>query len=591
MSNALSEKLNKAICLKDEGNLKQAAEEYKQILKEFPNNEIAFSELLNVFIEDNNFEDALTLICTVLDDEKKSHFYLKLWLYVVKKKDVDEALNIFEKALSTGTKFKTPEIYAISAEYYKMKKCFQKAAEAYISAIEITPDRESYYIDCSEILENMKRHEIAIEILKAGVKFNPQSYIIYSKLGYLCLKINNYDGSIDYCRMAIEINSQCSIPYNNMGLAYSSKRMPEEAIKCFKKSIQMNTQNLDAYYNLATEQLSIGKLKEAIENYNKSIELKPDFADAHYNLGLCYLLLGNFDEGFLENEWRFKRNSQVKKNHPDIRTDKLMWDGKASLENRTILVLFEQGYGDSIQFARFLPVLAEKAGKVVVKIQPKLEKLFERSIQNVEFIKTDKFDEFPYFDTYCFMMSLPYLLKITQNNIPLNDDYLKPDSGKVSIYKEKYFNNEQFKLGIKWKGHPEGKENNTIPLDAFYKLADIQNLKIYSFQTDDGMEELKNIPKNFEIINLGEEFNDFDDTAAAVENLDLVLCNDTSLAHLSGALNKTTWILLPNVPDFRWLIEGNTSKWYNSVRLFRKNKNDDWHSLIIKVKEELLKMV
>jgi len=186
-------------------------------------------------------------------------------------------------------------------------------------------------------------------------------------------------------------------------------------------------------------------------------------------------------------------------------------------------------------------------------------------------------------------MSLPYCLKANSENVPFKDKYLKVDPEKVDYYRKKYFQTDKFKVGIFWQGRKEYKDDNnrSIPLEYFLKLSQIKDVKLFSFQKGYGIEQLEDISERIEIINLGETFNDFLDTAAAIENLDLFITIDTSVAHLSAALNKPTWILLSYVPEWRWGLTGETSYWYNSVELFRQRDPGNWDELLNRVTKKL----
>jgi hypothetical protein len=320
------------------------------------------------------------------------------------------------------------------------------------------------------------------------------------------------------------------------------------------------------------------------KNEITAIEIKPDYTEAHFNLGTTYLLNRNFEEGWAEYEWRFLRKQVDCPKLPDF--SQYIWDG-SSLENKTIYVCYEQGYGDIIQFARFVPILNSMGAKVIFKVPAALEKLFKQNDLKAEIISSYYPDNSIKFDTFTYLMSLPYLLKLNFNNIPLTNGYLEADANKARLYKEKYFNNNKFKIGINWKGSQKGSKKKTVPFQYFCSIADIPDINLYSLQKEDKAGQDQNLFSEKGIVNLGKLFDDFSDTAAAIENLDLIISNDTSIVHLAGAMGKPTWVLLPFVPDWRWLLETETSLWYNNLKLIRQNEQGNWDSVFKRVQELL----
>jgi ADP-heptose:LPS heptosyltransferase len=220
---------------------------------------------------------------------------------------------------------------------------------------------------------------------------------------------------------------------------------------------------------------------------------------------------------------------------------------------------------------------------VIFKAPNNLIDLFRQSNLKAEIIEENFPDEKIIYDTYISLLSIPRILKTNLDNIPFSSGYLKINKEKVEDYRQKHLNNKNFKIGIKWKGTLKGNQNRQIPLKYFYDLAKLPNTEVYSFQKGAGIEQLQEVPPDIQITDLGSTFNNFADTAAAMENMDLIICNDTSIVHLAGALGKTVWILLPQTPEWRWLLNREDSPWYDSVRLFRQKKAGDWQEVMQRV--------
>lgn len=549
MTTSINEKLDIALNLYDNKNFEQAEVLYREVLSFDLTNINALNGLISVLKNMQRYDEASAYALKLIEIERDATVYLNLWLHFIQKGDLVNALKHVENIIVVNSQLKNPEVFFLIAECFRIEKNFDKSVEYYLKAIDLGPQNIKYYMVCAAVLDMVGKYDDAIKLLEIALNVDSKNYLIHSELGNLFIAISDYDKAVEHCEKALELKPDSAETYNNLAICYKHKL------------------NIDS----------------AINYVKKAIELNPDFVDAHYNLGTLNLLINNFNVGFAEYEWRLKKNSN---RQPVIKTDKPMWDG-SSLVNKTIFVSFEQGLGDSIMFARYLPLFIENGAKILLKIPQSLENLFKRSFPEIEIVNIGEQGNLPNFDAYCFLMSLAYLFKTTPDSIPLAKRYLKADKQKVAAYKEKYFNNDDFKIGIKWKGNPKGESQREILLSAFLQLADVPNVKLYSLQKGDGIEELQNVPKNIEIVDLGDTFVDFDDTAAAIENLDLVITCDTSIVHLAGALGKKTWLLLHSYPDWRWLLNTAKSNWYDSVAIFRCDADNNWDNLISRVSKEL----
>lgn len=310
--------------------------------------------------------------------------------------------------------------------------------------------------------------------------------------------------------------------------------------------------------------------QSAIECYKKALEINPDDIRTKVCLGVSYLKLKNFEKGWELFENRYPANDLIKP----------IWKGE-NIEDKTLYVYYEAGFGDTIMFARFLPLLKNKCKKVLFHPQTELAKFFQDSDLGVEILcknsKTIDMD----FDYHIPMRSLPYALKITSEaDIPSKDNYLKVDENKVRFYKENYCDNDKFKIGINWRGNSVSDDRRQIDL-RFFEGLDLPNTQIYSLQVGVSGK----LPKNF--VDLGSTFNDFSDTAAAIENLDLIISNDTSLVHVAGALGKKCFVLLPFAPDWRWGVSLDSSYWYYSLKLFTQKHPENWQEVFEEIHAEI----
>ena len=250
------------------------------------------------------------------------------------------------------------------------------------------------------------------------------------------------------------------------------------------------------------------------------------------------------------------------------------------------------GYGDSIQFARYLPVLTSLGAKVLCKVQTPLVELFRKSNLNAEIFDESTDENELKYDFQASFLYLPALFKPFVNEIPHSKGYLNADPDKVKIFKDKYFDNNLFKIGIVWRsGNDNGydRKKSISNVNYFSPIARLDGVKLYSLQKGESTLQLND--SDIDIVNLGDKFEDFSDTAAAIENLDLVITVDTSTVHLAGALGKKIYLLLSSTAEWRWLNEGETTDWYDSVRLFRQTEPENWSDVIENIKESVTKLI
>jgi len=516
-----------------------------------PNDASTYNSLGGAFLDINQFDEAIiNLERAVKIKPDYVNAYINLGNAYIKKDEIDKAINCLEFAIELNPRNYLSYVSLGNAVLEKDE--LDKALNLFQTAFSLKPDEAGILLTIGNVYIKKDQLDEALATFNRLLELDPNSFDAYLNIGNTYLKKFNNDKVIEYCEKALELKPDFAEAYLNIGNAYKNKRDIDKSLYYFKKAV----------------------------------ESKPDYADAHFNLGTTYLLNKDFDNGWVEYEWRIKRK---KSGCPKLDFIQPKWDG-SSLKDKTIYISYEQGYGDTIQFARFLPVLSSMGANVKFKIQASMEQLFNQSNLNAEIINSNYPDNLIKFDTYTYLMSLPYLLKLKANDIPFSNGYLKADINKVSSYKESYFNNDKFKVGIKWKGNPKGNKYREIPLKYFYSLANIANIKLYSLQKGDGIEQLTDLPNEVEIINLGDSFNDFSDTAAAIENLDLVISNDTSIAHLAGALGKQTWILISAISEWRWLLDIDTSPWYDSIRLFRQKEVKNWDEVFERVSSNLRKL-
>jgi tetratricopeptide (TPR) repeat protein len=400
-------------------------------------------------------------------------------------------------------------------------------------------------------------------------------------LGIIEYQRGKYESAVQLIQKAIK-NYPNAIFYGNLGMVYNALEKENESVENFEKALELNPEYPNSYlanYNLGISYKSNGEFDKALVHYNKAIEKNKDFFDAYWNRGVLLLLLGKLKEGFEDYEYRFKKSKPT-----DSRIfDKPKWNGE-SLEDKKILIVAEQGFGDDIQFARFIPLVKKLGAYVILECKKGLRNLFGVSSFIDEFVDKEEIAR-TNFDFYIHLMSLPKLLGIDLTNIP-NSPYIQIQKENSEKYR---LNFPEFKIGINWAGnpeYPEDKERSTI-FETFRCLEEIPGVKLFSLQKGEPLKQVQ----NSNVIRLSDNINDFSDTAGIIDNLDLVISTDTSVVHLAGAMGKPVWVLLSHIPDWRWLLERKDSPWYPSMKLFRQKEKGNWNSVMEEVVGELKRLI
>lgn len=386
----------------------------------------------------------------------------------------------------------------------------------------------------------------------------------------------------------LEAEPLCAEAYQGLGVVYFSKNEFDKSIEFSMKAVDLYGNDEQArvsecFLNLAIAFKAKNDLQNALFCYENAIMLNVNNYDAYFGISVTYLLNKDFENGFKLYRSRFFKSHSVIAHFVE---DKKEWQGE-KIKNKNLYVYSEQGFGDNIQFVRYLKELSKRTGaNVLYKPYKELEKLFEENDLGVELVKNSTDDEQLDFDAYTHLLSIPQLIKLTVDNIPLSSGYLMPNKSKVKKYKSKYFNNKKFKLGIVWRGTLDPYIEKVLSLKNFTKFLNVPNVEVYSFQVNLTDEEICELKKN-NIHNLESTFKDFSDTAAAIENLDLLISVDTSVAHLAGAMNKPVWVLLPYIPEWRWFLDSEKSPWYDSAKLYRQDELRNWENVFPRVLKDL----
>lgn len=601
-----------------ENDFDQATYYFKKSLKENKNFPGVQNGLGLIFLQKKDFHKAIEkfneYVKFVPDDESG---YINLGNCYKELEEYDEAISYYNNAIKINNN--NPIIYNNLGTIHSLNKNNNLAVESFSKAIEIKKDyiealtnRAKLFIEtgrdddglldlekaiclspdnysCNNLLAifyyNSKNYKIATKYFIKTNELIPGQRETLNNIGMCYLHSKELDKSIEYFDLAINADLDNPVSYNNKANALMLKSQFDDAEKIFEFSLSLDPSSEQTLLNLGNLRLIQSNYSEAIRCYTLATRLKDDYADAYFNLSLIKLLHADFNAGLKLYEWRLHKNREFKIFDKEINK---RWNGKDDLKNKTIIILAEQGFGDTIQFARFVKLFNHKTTKVFFKVQDCMKDLISTMCKNISVIGFN--DEVGAFDYQIPLMSIPYAFKMTYLTIPSTNKYLSAREDLVNRWKKK-IGSTGFKIGVAWQGSDTDADRfRSFKPREFEIFSSLKNIRLISLQKNS---ELENFNKRSKIkiedfskeIDVGKQA--FLDTAAIIENLDLVITCDTSIAHLSGALNCPTWIMLGAQHDWRWFINNDRSVWYQSVKLFRQIELENWKDPFENVKELL----
>ena len=415
-----------------------------------------------------------------------------------------------------------------------------------------------------------------------ALALTPASAEIHNNLGNVLRGAGRLDGAIAAFQSALALDPALAEAHFNLGLVTLQLGDAQGAKRCFREAVLQRPSFADAHLNFGFLLEEEGDHAGAIAAYRNAIAADPGLVEAHVNLGMQLLLTGHFAEGWREYEWRLR--------YPEYGAGAAgvpRWDG-APLGGRTILLDAEQGYGDTIQFLRYAPLVAQRGGKVIVRCAPELLGLFKGTSGVREVVARGA--PVPAFDVHCPLPSLPLVLGTVPENIPAQVPYIHAEPGHAAQWRARLADGAaMYRVGLVWSSQSKHRTApaKSLPLAVLAPLAGIPGVRFYSLQKGEAAREAQRPPAAMQLEDLSGELRDFSDTAAVVANLDLVISVDTAVAHLAGAMGRPAWTLLKFAPDWRWLLVREDCPWYPGMRLFRQKAPAAWHAVIEEVARAL----
>ena len=486
-----------------------------------------------------------------------------------------------------------------------------EAAAAFRRATEIAPDYSAAYANLGLTLRARGESEEAVAAFRRAAALDPSNAELQSHLASAYGALNRYDLAVAHLRRATELRPHFPSAYANLGMALTELNRWDEAVAAYERAAALDPDDASIRVNLAFARddpagvahaeaecrrliaarsnlpeahNALGlilqkqnRLAESIDSYRRASALKPDFLPAAINESLVLLLMGRYEEAWPKYEWR-RRLPMLRRNQRAMPP----WQGE-DIAGKSILLHSEQGFGDTIQFLRYVPLVAERARHVVLEIpRPLVRMAASLPIENVTIVPNNRPP--PSADVHAPMLGLPRIFQTRVDNIPGGVPYLTPRRPLVERWAQRLAADTRFKVGLAWAGNPEhrGNRSRSLTLGRLAPLLAVRDVGWYGLQVGPPAEEIKRLPKDT-VADLSPQLADFAETAGAILNLDLVIAVDTAVAHLAGALARPVWIMIAFSPDWRWLLNRDDSPWYPSVRLYRQPAPGDWDSVIARV--------
>jgi Tfp pilus assembly protein PilF len=505
-----------------------------------------------------------------------------------------------------------PDAIALAADHQQAGR-LARAENVCRQILQATPDDPDALHLMGVITHSKGNVAAAIELIKRAIAGDARKSLYHSNLGEIYRRLGRTPQAVASGRRAMMLDPKNAQVLNNFGIALHDHREFAESEVVLRKALALHPSYADAHSNLGNAIRGQHRLAEAVPWYRRAVELKPDFADALANLGttlkdigeydeamtffdraiavdpkhanahsaraLLLLLRGDYPEGWREFEWRWLSTEMRPRSfvQPAWRGEKLV--------GQRLLVHGEQGMGDSLHFCRYLPLLRESGGELIFEVHPPLARLMAANYPWLRIVPQGTLTPF---DQHCALISLALMAGTTVATIPASVPYLRPDPAAAARWAAR-FADLPLRVGFAWSGNPAHRNdyNRSMAIEHLAPLFDVPGVTFMALQVGDRAADLKRLTNFGSGLDLSAELGDFAETAAVVANLDLVIAVDTAIVHLVGALAKPAWVMLPQVPDWRWMLEREDNPWYPTVRLFRQPTAGDWAPVVARVADEL----
>lgn len=564
------------------GRFKEAIESYDGAIRLAPSQAPIYSDRGHAYYELQRYDEALASYDKAIELQPnladawcgRGNVFCSL-------NRLDEGLAAYDKALAYQPNLENA--WLGRGNIFRGLARYDEALAAYDKALAYKPDLETAWLGRGDALYNLKRYDEALAAYGRVLALKPDSGNAWLGRGNALCTLQRYDEALTAFDKTLTLKPNSEFAWLGRGNAFSDLARYDEALAAYDKALNLNPELENAWLARGNVFFAMNRDDDALSNYESAIGLRREYAEALLNKSQVKLSLGDFEEGWALYEWRWKSRlftSPVR----NFSEKHLLED--ADVAGKTVLVHSEQGFGDTIQFYRYIAKLAERGCEIVFETPAPLVPLIKTQRGNSKIIRAG--EALPRFDIHCPLLSLPHFFKTSLATIPAQVPYLFPAPVKLEFWRAKLGAKSKPRIGLVWSGNPKYSTDvrRSVPLELLLPFINA-DADWYSLQKDVRDEDRRRLGSNSPIVDNSHSLNDFSDTAALVAQLDLVISVDTAVAHLAGALGKPVWILLPFHPDFRWLRDREDSPWYPTARLFRQTQDGDWKGVIDRVFQQL----
>ena len=468
---------------------------------------------------------------------------------------------------------------------------YKESADYLGRAARLNPNDGSIQYNLAKALMDCGDAKGAIPHHKKAIELNPKNLQAWLNFAETVYYLKRYDEALECCERALQIKPDYYEALNNKGLILHGLKRYDEALEYCERALQIKPDYYEALNNKGLILHDLKRYDEALSLYDQALYIRPDYFDALWNKSLAFLVKGDFNNGLplYENRWL---SEQMQNIAGGLRSfSKPKWLGNESIDGKTILLHGEQGLGDFIQFCRYAKLVSDLGAHVLLETPEPLVSLLANLEGVAEVIIKGK--PLPIFDYQTPLLSLPFAFKTSLENIPCPKSYisLNDHPKKLKEWQDKLGRKAKPRIGLVWSGNPNHQNDRNRSLELRQILPYLPNeFEYLSLQKEYRKQDELSLSENPHIINMANQLSSFLDTAALIDCLDLVIAVDTSVAHLSAAMGKETWLLLPYAPDWRWLAEGDKSPWYSTMKLYRQPSIGNWNVPLERIKVNLDRM-
>ena len=567
-------------------NFQIAENLYKEILKTNPNHFKSIFYLGILLAQTKKFNLAKSFLHKAIQIQPNyAMAYNNLGVVLKELGENQKAIKNYEKAIQIQPNYADAH-YNLGVVLKELEEN-QKAITCYEKAIQIQPNYADAHYNLGVVLKDLEKYQKAITCYEKAIQIQPNYAMAYNNLGVVLKELGENQKAIKNYEKAIQIQPNYAMAYNNLGVVLKELGENQKAIKNYEKAIQIQPNYAMAYNNLGSVQKELGENQKAIKSYEKSMQIDPNNPDVNFNFGMLLFSMSDFKKGFIQYEWRKKLPQNINK-YKNIKG--VEWQGE-NLNNKTILILSEQGIGDIIQFSRYIYLIEkEYSVNIIFKTYKRMPYLFSKS--KFKIILNE--DNIPKYDFYKHLMSLPKIYYEKTKTFPSQINFIPKDKKIALKWKERLNEIKGFKVGINWQGSKTNKSDHlrSIPLNYFNDLFNIEKINFISLQKGFGVEQIKNFKHKDKLYDFSKEVdngeNIFEDTIGILQNIDLVISIDSSLVHLSSTLGIKTFALLHFCPDWRWNLITKEFSWYDNLKIYKQEEINKWDSIFSLLKKDLI---